>query len=198
MPLTHRRIFILLTRSQTILSRTIRFLTGDTYTHASIAFDERLDSLCSFARFHWAMPLPAGLVREGLYESYYGRHQDMPCMLCSLTVPEPVYYAARAKTAEMLRHSESYHYSIRGLAMCRAGIAEERPGRYFCSQFVAEVLECSGATRLPKPPSLMRPQDIAFLQETDILYRGDLRGLGAYLGKCRSPGFQAMPLPCRQ
>lgn len=192
----YRRIYILLTRSPSMLSRTIHLFTGDDYTHVSIAFDGRLDSLCSFARFYWALPLPAGLVREGLYKSYYGRHRDMPCMLCSLTVSEPVYQAAREKTAEMLRHSGDYHYSIRGLAMCRVGIAENRPGHYFCSQFVAEVLAGSGAAKLPKPPSLMRPQDIAALRELNVLYHGNLQGLDAYLRTYQVPGFESLPVSC--
>lgn len=190
------RIYILLTRSPSILSRTIHFFTGDDFTHVSIAFDGRLDSLCSFARFYWALPLPAGLVREGLCKSYYGRHRDMPCMLCSLDVPEPVYAAAREKTAEMLRHSGDYHYSIRGLAMCRIGIAENRPGHYFCSQFVAEVLAGAGAARLPKPPSLMRPQDIASLRELKVLYHGNLQGLDTYLRTCPVSNFENLPISC--
>lgn len=37
-----KTIYILLTRSTTILSRLVHFVTEDTYTHAALAFDEEL------------------------------------------------------------------------------------------------------------------------------------------------------------
>ena len=40
-----KNIYILLTRSRTILSRLIHLATNDTYTHASIAWDDELTTL---------------------------------------------------------------------------------------------------------------------------------------------------------
>ena len=59
-------IYILLTRSKTLLSRTIHTLTGDSFTHVSLAFDARLESLCSFSRIVSILPLPSGLMHERL------------------------------------------------------------------------------------------------------------------------------------
>ena len=42
-----KTIYILLTRSTTILSRLVHFVTEDTYTHAALAFDEELKTLYS-------------------------------------------------------------------------------------------------------------------------------------------------------
>lgn len=174
----NRKIYILFTRSNTLLSRTIHLATGDEFTHVSIAFDEDLSSLCSFARRYSALPLPAGLVQERINGGYMQSHGDMSCMLCSLDVSEQAYWAAREMAGDMLSHSRDYRYSLRGLAMCRLGIPEERPQRFFCSQFVAELLQSSGALELPKPASLMRPQDLAQLSLLHCLYRGEIAGLG--------------------
>lgn len=182
-----RRIYILLTRSQTMLSKTIHLFTGDEYTHVSIAFDGELESLCSFARRYARLPLPAGLVTEALDGGYFERHPDMPCALYSLTVPETVYSEIRSRARQMLAQREEYRYSIRGLAMCRLGIPQDRPQHYFCSQFVAELLEASGAVWLPKPPSLMRPQDFGALSELRLVYRGELAGLARQITQVR-PG----------
>ena len=48
---------------------------------------------------------------------------------------------------------------------------------HFCSQFVSEVLQKSGALELPKPSTLMHPSDYAELPELRCLYRGTLAGL---------------------
>lgn len=170
-------VYVLLVRSQTVLSKLIRLFTGDQYTHAAVAFDAELDSLCSFARKHAAMPLPAGLVHEALDAGYYDCHRYIPCALYALPMREENWTRVKARAEEMLRRSRSYRYSVRGLAMCRLGRAEVRPEKYFCSQFVGEVLEESGAVRLQKPPALMRPQDLASLPEMKKLYQGRLSGL---------------------
>ena len=167
-------IYILLTRSGTMLSGAISFFTGDSYTHVSLAFDPELRSLCSFARRNHAFPLPAGLVQESLDGGYFCRHSEMPCALYALPVSRGAYRRARQKVEKMLENQLDYHYSIKGLALCRLGIEEEREGHYFCSQFVGEVLEDSGACALPKPPSLMRPQDYASLPQGQCLYEGSL------------------------
>ena len=45
-----KTIYILLTRSSTILSKMVHFVTDDTYTHASIAFEEDLKTLYTSSR----------------------------------------------------------------------------------------------------------------------------------------------------
>lgn len=167
-------IYILLTRSDTLLSGAISFFTGDSYTHVSLAFDPQLQSLCSFARRNAAFPLPAGLVRESLNGGYFCRHSEMPCALYVLPVSHAAYRKARRKVEKMLENRLDYRYSIKGLALCKLGIEEEREGHYFCSQFVGEVLEDSGGCALPKPPSLMRPQDYASLPEARCVFEGSL------------------------
>lgn len=41
-------VYILLTRTNTVLSRTIGFSTGDPFTHVSLALDAELTQLYSF------------------------------------------------------------------------------------------------------------------------------------------------------
>lgn len=192
-----RNIFILLTRSQTVLSRVIRRATGDTYTHVSIACDDELQTLCSFARRRAALPVPAGLVRESLQGGYFELHRYMPCALLCLPAQESAYGAVRARVEAMLASRERYRYDYGGLIRCRLGVPGGPPDRYFCSRFVAEVLGEAGALALPKEPSLMRPQDFMNLPEVTCVYTGWLSGLmhtpavprrGAARAKCPAAG----------
>ena len=169
-----KNIYILLTRSQTILSRLVHLSTGDSYTHASIAWDDELTTLCSFARRYTALPLPAGLVREELCGGYYGLHRYMPCALLRLRVDDETHLLLREQIEEMFTDAARYRYSVAGLLCCRAGRPRERDGRCFCSQFVAGMLERCGAVALPKAPSLMRPEDLLDLPGIQILHSGRL------------------------
>ena len=61
--------------------------------------------------------------------------------------------------------------------MCGLHIRWQRHHHYFCSQFVSEVLEQSGALALPKDSTLMHPNDYALLPQLKCLYKGRLADL---------------------
>ncbi len=171
------RVYLLFTRSSTLLSRAIHFFTGDGFTHVSIAFDESLKTLCSFARRHEALPLPAGLVRESLQRGFYESHRYISCALYAVSVEAGALRGLRNRAERMLACGRRYRYNLWGLPLCRLGIAWKRPRRYFCSQFVAEMLSEEAGISMPKLPSLMRPQDLSQLGGMNCLYRGRLSGL---------------------
>ena len=53
----------------------------------------------------------------------------------------------------------------------------KRKNKYFCSQFVTEVLNRSGLSLFAKPETLIRPHDYLHLSQMKIVYRGEI---GAY------------------
>ena len=61
-----KTIYILLTRSGTLLSKLVYSVTGANYTHASLAFDEDLSCLYSSTRKNGYTMFPAGPSREYL------------------------------------------------------------------------------------------------------------------------------------
>ena len=74
-----KTIYLLLTRSNTLVARAIRALTGDYFTHVSVGVDPALKEFYSFARLHPRTPLPAGFVRESIGGGYFARHGSMIC-----------------------------------------------------------------------------------------------------------------------
>lgn len=141
-----KTIYILLTRSGTLLSKLVYAVTGASYTHASMAFDEELNCLYSSTRKNGYTMFPAGPSKEYLNKGVFRLRGDAPCALYALDVTDEAYVRARR------RH-------------------------YFCSQFVSEVLEKSGAMELPKDSTLMHPNDYAQLPQLKCLYEGCLADL---------------------
>lgn len=172
-------VYLLLSRSGTLLSRCIHAATRDGYTHVSIALDRNLAQLYSFARKYSYMPLPAGLVHENVHAGVFGRNGDAPCALYRLMVSDHAHAAIAREIDEMLHASRSYRYSILGLILCKLGIAHTRPRRLFCSQFVASLLQAHASFPLPKPASVMRPMDFAGLPGLQCCYEGPLAGCAA-------------------
>ena len=168
-----RTIHILLTRSGTWFSRLIRFATRDSYTHASIGLDGPNGPFYSFARKYRHFALPAGLVEEQVT----AHRRAVPCCLYELKVSEETYLRLRRKLGSMYAQREAYHYSVLGAFACYFNLSLQRRHHFFCSQFVAGLLEDCGAAELPKPPALVRPADLCRLKDLRPVHRGLLEGI---------------------
>ena len=66
-----KTIYILLTRSGTLLSKLVYAATGSSYTHASMAFDADLSCLYSSTRKNGYTMFPAGPSKEYLNKGVF-------------------------------------------------------------------------------------------------------------------------------
>lgn len=172
-----KSIYILLTKSDTYVSKIIGLVTDDHYTHASISFEENLQPMYSFSRKFVHSPLPAGLRVEPLQQGFYKKYKYIPCALYELKVSDEVYNLAKKEVERMLNDTHKYYFSVIGLFLCRLHIPLHRKRHLFCSQFVGEILHRSNALELPKDTSLMRPNDYTKISDLICLYQGRLEEL---------------------
>ena len=181
-------IYVLLTRPRTAFSGFIGFMEGCGFTHASIALGDGADDIYSFARRFARLPVPASLTREDTAGSFLHRHPFTRCALYRIEVDDGTLSIARSLVETMYFMRTRYSYSLIGAALCKLDIAHKLPRRYFCSQFVAEVLSRCGAVTLHKDASLMKPEDLCELPGLELVYSGELSGApGAeklYAGSC--------------
>lgn len=175
-----KNIYIILTQSTTITSRLIRCFTGEIYTHVSIAFDDDIHAMYSFARKYASLPLPAGLVEEHIDRGFFRSQGNIPCRVLTIGVSNREYYRLKDRVHNMLCRANEYKYSIIGLLLCKFCIPVEIPGHFFCSQFVAHLLEDSGIAVLPKHPALMHPADFLEIDGFTCLFDGGLCELNEY------------------
>lgn len=172
-----KKIYILLTRSDTILSRVVHLVTADCYTHVSIAFDKSLQPLYSSSRKNGRTLFPAGPCREHLCGGYYQKHGQIPCVLYELPVTDEVYRSVKQQVQYIMENEQEYHFNIIGLILCQLNVPYHRERHFFCSQFVSQVLEENGAIALPKDPTLMKPSDYMELPGLVVRFQGRLRDL---------------------
>lgn len=104
-----KTIYILLTRSGTLLSKLVYSVTGANYTHASLAFDEDLSCLYSSTRKNGYTMFPAGPSREYLDRGVFRLRPEVPCALYALEVSEEAYIRARRRANHStLMHPNDY------------------------------------------------------------------------------------------
>ncbi len=169
-------IYILLSRTDTLFARTMHQLTGNRYTHVSLALDRGLTRMYSFARRYEALPLPAGFIREDLHSGVYGRCGGADSLLLELPVSQRAYDQIARRLERMERRQLDYHYDVLGLAFSALGVAHRRRGKFVCSHFVARLLQEAGALQLPCDASLVRPQDFTGIRPYRVAYQGPLAG----------------------
>ena len=172
-----KTIYILLTRSGTLLSNLVYAVTGANYTHASLAFDEDLSCLYSSTRKNGYTMFPAGPSREYLNRGVFLMRENIPCALYELNVTDQVYENAKAEVERMMQDAKHCPFNLVGLLLCRIQIPFHRENQYFCSEFVSELLSRSHALAMPKVPSLMRPNDYAHLSQLRCRFEGRLNEL---------------------
>ena len=176
-PQETRSIYILLMRTDTYFSRLIHFLSAEEYTHASLCLDGSLQQFYSFGRKNSYLMFPAGFVQEELDRGIFQRFPEIPCALYELQVLLPVYEKI-VQRIMLMRYSQSeYPYNCLGVLLCKLGLAHQRQYHYFCSQFVADVLQRSGALEFSKEASLVQPGDFRHLPQLQLRYQGQLNQL---------------------
>ena len=98
-----KTIYILLTRSGTLLSKLVYAATGSSYTHASMAFDAELSCLYSSTRKNGYTMFPAGPSKEYLNKGVFRLRDDAPCVLYALEVSDEAYVRALRRTEEAIQ-----------------------------------------------------------------------------------------------
>lgn len=172
--LNQSKIYILLTDTGSLLGRTIKKYTKAPYNHASIAFDTELEELYSFGRKHPRNPLYAGFVKEDVINGTFKYFPNTTCALYELEITDRQLQKINRIINQFKKKQQSYNYNLLGLIGVALNESIEPDGFYFCSQFVAEVLNRSGIKLFDTPPSLVTPDHLRNLQTLHLVYEGKL------------------------
>ena len=152
-----KKVYIVLSRSNTIVAHLVRTFTRKYYTHASIAFEKDLNSFYSFGRKNPKMLLPAGFINEGVNTGYFGLWPETKIRVLEIEVDDKEFYSLETNIAEFENHSEEYRYNILGLVTAYLHIKWSRPKHYTCSGFVAYCMR--HIFKSNKHYSLTQPED---------------------------------------
>lgn len=175
-----KTIYVLLSRTGTAYSRLIHRATGDVFTHAALALDAHLDEMYSFCRRYARLPWPAGFEREHLRSGVYGSHPDAPCAVYAVHLADADFERLRAGLRGRMAEKWAHGYNLLGALACGAGrMHVSAHGRMFCSEFVANALNDSGAAALKRPAAQYHPDELAALPELKCVYRGNIGQLQA-------------------
>lgn len=159
-------LYILLTKFPDAGSRAIKALTGFNYTHASIGLEEDMNTFYSFTY--------KGFIVEEITRYLKPEREPFPCQLYVLEVSEKVYLATKKVLQYFVNMKPFFKYSKLGVVLGLFHVPCKRRYHYFCSQFVATVLEQTKATKLRKSSALYFPKDFRRLKGVRLCFQGNL------------------------
>jgi hypothetical protein len=172
-----KHLYIVLTRTNTIVSRLIRLFMKDEYTHASIALDRDLRNMYSFGRKYIYNPFIGAFRREYRDKGVYKLQKIVPCIVLEVEVTEEQYEKAQSILNQFISNSERYKYNYKGLLynLFNAETCDDK--HFLCSEFVYYVLNQSGIVDFNIPRNLVRPQSLLNIK-SNIVFKGDLKCFG--------------------
>lgn len=148
--------------------------------HASIAFDEQLTEMYSFGRKQRHNPFIGGFVKENAADGIF---RSASCAIFSYVVSDEEYNRMRRRIRQIEMNKEQYRYNFIGLFGVAFNKGIQRKYAFFCSQFVATVVNEGGIQMFSIAPNLVQPHHFTQLKCLHPVYEGDLR---TYLRKVRN------------
>ncbi len=137
---------VLLTATPGWYDKLIRGISRSPYSHASISLDG-----INFFTFNYH-----GFVIEHPY--HMKKKYNNMCI--HIQVSDDAYKKLENEIVAFQRDCEKYAYSVLGVILCFLRIPHKFENKYFCSQFVAEMLSGAGIADLRKSATLYFPNQL--------------------------------------
>lgn len=165
-------IYVLISKTNTKIGKTIRFFTKQPYNHASIALDEGLNEMYSFSRTKFETPLIGGIVRETIPILTENYNQNIDVLIYKIPASYEKIREIKTFINSIYHDKEKYLYNYFGVLQFVTHKKLKVYKAYTCSEFVIEVLNYLEVPNLQK--QYMLPYDIAKYLENYKFYDGKL------------------------
>ena len=152
-----REIKIVLTQTNTVVSKTLKAFSKKPYNHISISFEDDCSTMFSFGRKIMWFPLIGGFVKEDINSGVFKMHPETICKIYKFEVTDDDYDIITKRLNSFLTKPEKYRYSFLNVFLIRLNIPYQREYHYVCSSFVTFLLE--GIIPFQKEISLVIPDD---------------------------------------
>ena len=164
-------VYVLCVHTGTLLANAIKKATGSHFSHCTISFDSSLKNMYSFGRKTRLTELSNGsFVKENIHNPPYTNEGVTYALYC-IPVTSSQLAAMKKRLEYFVKNKTKFRYDFAGLFKNFFGIADNPEQRWFCSRFVADIINAGtepGQKPMIREPSLMRPED--FLYTNFALY----------------------------
>lgn len=166
-------VFVILTKGHTILSVIIEKATKDEHSHASIAFDIKLENIYSFGTKK-INPREMGFIRTSYDSEIWGEIPTAYDLFVTF-----IDYHGRAQINKAIQYftenADKLKYHWVGLVKIFFNIKDNNKKKFICSRFVAALLG-EGGVKMERDSSLYRPSQLQDIENMTFVISGpDIR-----------------------
>lgn len=167
-----KKIYIIISKTTTVLARVIRFILKTEYSHVSISLDDSCDNMISFGRKVPWNPFNGGLVDEGKNIGFFKHFKKTNVVIFEIDISDKQYIKLSNLIESFKQKRSSYSFNIMGMSLASMSIPYGKENKYFCSQFVAHLLKEAEIHDFNKDNRLVRPHDFASIKNAKEIYKG--------------------------
>ena len=171
----YKELFIVISQTGSLFSRFLKFFTGAEYNHASLCLERDLNRMYSFGRRIPYFPLPGGFVEESPNFGTFKFFSNTKIIVLAVKVEYHKYFEIKEYINNMLSQKMNYGYNYLGLFLAALKICHKSRNRYYCSEFVREVLNIHNINGSEKIMGIVQPMDFLNLPDVTHIYRSKLK-----------------------
>ena len=170
--MNEKKIYIVLTQTYTTIARIIKSITKDNYSHASISLDIKCNNMYSFGRKYIYFPFYGIFLKEDLRKGLFIRNKNALIAIYEIKVTKKQYNKIKDKIKEIELNNKGYN--IMGLLLAYFRVKLHRK-KYFCSEFVYEVLSNKEIEIYNKENTLFKPEELITNNRFVKIFEGKIR-----------------------
>lgn len=172
-----KTIYVIISKTGTVPAKLIGCFSKASYSHSSLSLNSDFSKMYSFARRKVNNPFIAGFVSEDFNKGVFKKFNYCECRVFALEVTEEVYDKIIELLQPLIADPLSYKYSMLGLFTCWFNVKWGRKRHFVCSQFIAKILNDSGALITAKDHRIYRPVDFMNEDKLKLVYQGSIKDI---------------------
>lgn len=164
-----KKVYIVLSQSYTILSRIIKNITKDKYSHVSISFNDKCTDMYTMGRRFTRWPFSGVYKNESIYRGVYNISKNAEILIYELDVEDIQYENIKRLLDEYGKNSKGYNFI--GLVLALFNKKLDR-NKYYCSEFIYKVLSDDTVCIFQKTDDVVKPMDFEKIDNLKKVYEG--------------------------
>lgn len=170
------KIYIVLTRTNSVMSNMIKCIKKDKYTHAAISFDKDLNHMYGFSRKYTYNPLIGVFKKEDINKGLYKLQKDLPGVIIEVEITEKQYTILQTILDEFILEKDKYKYNTKGLFYALLNKEIKVNDKFLCSEFVYYLLKEINLIDWDMSSNLVRPVHLVNVPGK-VVFEGNLKDL---------------------
>ena len=169
-----KQVYVIVSKTGTLASRLIKIFTHDKYNHASISLRPNLKTIYSFGRKYVNNPVYGGFVKESPDYGTFTKFPHSKIEVIAFDVTDETYYSLEGYLENMYEHKKDYKYNYIGLFTGMLNKNYKRDNYFYCSEFVAYILDKFNIVEKGFSNRFVKPMDFLNIKNGRVVYKGEI------------------------